>query len=108
MVGGRWVGWEFMHNKFSVNQFGSVFIEDISDIGLENCFLPIPPYSNSSMGITINKTTKEYREVGGKLVEEEILRLNVNGDHRFMDGADVMKLIRFIEKIFENPELIDQ
>lgn len=90
------------------NAFGSLIISSIGgSLGIEDGFAPLLSFSYT-MGIATICSCREKTKINrdGKEEVEEVITLNFNLDHRYMDGVLISKVIQRIKEYCKNPELL--
>ena len=85
--------------------FGSVMISNLGQMGIDNAFIPLVPYSRVPVLIAIGlvkprPVATENREVTVK----DILRINYTIDHRYIDGKSLAVMEKMLFFAFKNPD----
>lgn len=83
--------------------FGSMMITNIGSLGLENAFVPLPPYSKVPFVIALGKVVDRVCVVDGKPAVKKRVSFCCTFDHRIIDGAHGAQMASRIEHYFTNP-----
>ncbi len=81
---------------------GTFTITNLGMMGIEACF---PVINQPELGILgVNEIIKTPVCVADEIVIRPIMKMNLNADHRVIDGAYASKFITMIKKNLENPQ----
>jgi len=86
--------------------FGSMMISNIGALGAKMAFVPIAAYSRVPLILSIGKSKAAPVIKDGNVVAGQTITLCFTFDHRIIDGVIAAKMSLFLEKLFENPEVI--
>lgn len=80
---------------------GTFTITNLGMMGIEECF---PVINQPELGILgVNEIIKTPVCVGDEVIVRPIMKMNLNADHRVIDGAYASKFITTVKKHLENP-----
>jgi pyruvate/2-oxoglutarate dehydrogenase complex dihydrolipoamide acyltransferase (E2) component len=85
-------------------QYGNIVLSNIIPFNLKNCFAPCVPMCKSNFVVLMN--TPEILPVvrDGKITTRKIMKLGFSYDHRLIDGAQSVNIIKKSLEVFNNPE----
>lgn len=90
-------------NKLTLDDItgGTFTITNLGMMGIEGCF---PVINQPELGILgVNEIIKTPVVVDDKIVIRPIMKMNLNADHRVIDGAYASRFITKIKAYLENP-----
>ena len=89
--------------------FSSVLVANLGSIGCPSVNHHLNNYGSTSIMITIGTYVKK-RELGadGAVVERDIVDITITCDERIADGFYFSKSIKLLEKILQQPEILEK
>lgn len=84
--------------------FGSLMISNLGQVGIDNAFIPLVPYSKVPVFIAIGLV--KPRPVVTKdreIIVRDVLRLNYTIDHRYIEGKSLAVMEKMLFLAFKNP-----
>ncbi|MDC0036710.1 2-oxo acid dehydrogenase subunit E2 [bacterium] len=80
--------------------YGSFGITAVGSLGFEEAFVPLFPFSRMPMMLALGKPYPLLKlDETGKPVERTYVNLCFTMDHRYYDGADLAKPLRYLKKL---------
>ena len=89
--------------KSPKDAFGSIQITNIGSFDIDNAFVPIAPYTNIPMVISLGSIKKRPLVINDKVEAVEIIKACLTVDHRLMEGVHFGKMQKKIIQYFEAP-----
>jgi pyruvate dehydrogenase E2 component (dihydrolipoamide acetyltransferase) len=87
--------------------FGGAVVTSVGMLGIEDAFAPFTPFFHVPIVILIGAIKDKAVVVDGNIVIRPMMNINVTVDHRYSDGAEGGRLFKMLEKIFDEPEIIE-
>ena len=85
--------------------FGPLMISNLGQIGVDNAYIPLVPYSKSPMLVAVGMVKPRPVATKDRQVEvKDILKLNITIDHRYIDGKSLAIMRKMLAFIFEDPQ----
>lgn len=85
--------------------FGSLMISNLGQVGIDNAFIPLVPYSKIPVFIAIGLVQpRPVVTEDRKVVVKDVLRLNYTIDHRYIEGKSLAVMEKMLFLAFKNPE----
>ncbi len=94
--------------KKQQSPFGSIMLTNIGTLGLKTGMVALFPIGKLPGVIAMGKVEEKPVVINGEIVIRSILPLTGTFDHRMVDGAQIGKLGRGIQKVLRNPVNLDQ
>ncbi len=94
--------------KKQVSPFGSLMVTNIGTFGLKTGMVALFPIGKLPGVITMGKIEEKPVVIDGKIKIRSILPLTGTFDHRIVDGAQIGKLARSMQKRLKHPEALDK
>ena len=94
--------------KKQVSPFGSIMLTNIGTFGLKTGMVALFPIGKLPGVITMGKIEEKPVVVDGEIKIRSILPLTGTFDHRTVDGAQIGKLARAMQRILKHPEKLDK
>ncbi|MFP4546658.1 MAG: 2-oxo acid dehydrogenase subunit E2 [Fidelibacterota bacterium] len=88
--------------------FGSIMLTNIGTLGLKTGMVALFPIGKLPGVIAMGKIEEKPVVIDGEITIRSILPLTGTFDHRMVDGAQIGKLGRGIQKVLRHPEKLDQ
>ena len=89
--------------------YSSVIVSDIGSFDCDGIYHNITNFGTNSILVTIGAVRKKYvLNDKGEAEERYVTTLGVTLDERIADGYYFIKSIKLLEKILENPELLEE
>ena len=88
------------------DSFGSMMITSIGPLGIRTAFSSLVHFTRVPIIVTVGAVYEDAYSKDGELKSGQFINLGWTGDHRLIDGLISSKLSRYIEKVFQNPELV--
>lgn len=92
----------------SANSFGSCVVSNIGSVGLDMGYPALFPSSNVSFVLIMGGVNRKPAVVNEQIVPRTILSLGAALDHRVVDASHGGVLFKYLKKIVQNPELLDE
>lgn len=89
------------------NSFGSFMLSNIGTVGLDIGYPALFPTSNVSFVMIQGSINKRPWVVNDQIIPRKILSLSVAIDHRIVDAYHAGLLFKYIKKVFNNPEVLE-
>lgn len=89
------------------DQYGSAMITAVSAMGIEECFVPLFPFSRCGFIMALGKPYTTLVKEDGEIKEKRHVVVTFTMDHRYFDGAHFAKPLRLLKRLIENPEQLD-
>jgi len=87
--------------------FGSAVVTSVGMLGIEDAFATFTPFFHVPLLVLIGAIKNKPTVVDNQIVIRPMININVTADHRYIDGAEGGRLIKLVERLFENPEDIE-
>jgi pyruvate dehydrogenase E2 component (dihydrolipoamide acetyltransferase) len=87
--------------------FGSCIITNVGAFGLDEGYAPPTPFARVPVYILVGAVKDQPTVVDGQVVVRPILTITATVDHRFIDGAQLAVLARFMRQGIESPWTLD-
>ena len=87
--------------------FGSCLITSVGMMGLSEVFVPPTPFTHVPIYVVVTLIKKSPVVKDGNIVIRKEINLMVTVDHRFIDGYQGAKLVKIIQRLFNNPWELD-
>jgi pyruvate dehydrogenase E2 component (dihydrolipoamide acetyltransferase) len=87
--------------------FGGVVVTSVGMLGIEDAFAPFTQFFHVPMLALIGAIKDKAVVVDGEIVIRPMMNLNITVDHRYADGAEGGRLFKMMEKIFDEPDMIE-
>jgi len=87
--------------------FGSCMITNVGVFGVEEAYAPFTPFARTPILVLVGAVSDKACIKDGKVVILPVMKLMATLDHRFVDGADGAQLAKTVEKLLQNPELLE-
>ena len=88
--------------------YSSVLVSNLGSIDCGSIYHNLTDFGTNSVLVTIGKITKEQVvNKDGKIEIRDMCEFGINLDERIADGFYFVKSIKLLEKIFNNPELLE-
>ena len=85
------------------HRFGSFMVSNLGSLGVDEAFIPLFPPARCPLIAGVPKVKSIAVVKNGEVVAEHQLRLCLTMDHRYIDGFEGAKALRYLKKIIENP-----
>eukprot|EP00826_Nyctotherus_ovalis_P057261 TRINITY_DN7820_c0_g1_i6.p2 TRINITY_DN7820_c0_g1~~TRINITY_DN7820_c0_g1_i6.p2 ORF type:complete len:107 (+),score=16.33 TRINITY_DN7820_c0_g1_i6:758-1078(+) len=85
------------------NAFGTCVITSVGMLGYEHAFVPLPPYSNVPLIVTIGTIVKKPLVVENEIKIRDVINITLTLDHRYTDGARAAKVYQKFIKYLDDP-----
>ena len=89
--------------KSPKDAFGSIQITNIGSFNIDNAFVPIAPYTNIPMVISLGSIKRRPFVIDDKVEAIETVKACLTVDHRLMEGVHFGKMQKMMIKYFESP-----
>eukprot|EP00830_Metopus_es_P013553 TRINITY_DN3324_c0_g3_i2.p1 TRINITY_DN3324_c0_g3~~TRINITY_DN3324_c0_g3_i2.p1 ORF type:complete len:280 (+),score=29.54 TRINITY_DN3324_c0_g3_i2:194-1033(+) len=89
---------------FKKYPFGTCVITSVGMLGYEHVFVPLPPYTNVPLLITVGGTKRKPIAVGDEVKIRDVINVTLTLDHRYTDGARAMEVYRKFVDGLHDPE----
>ena len=84
--------------------FGSVMISNLGQMGIDNAYIPLVPYTKVPVVLAIGLLKPRPVVRGdGQVVAQDTLRVHYTIDHRYIEGKSLALMNRMVMFVFENP-----
>jgi len=90
------------------NSFGSFVMTNIGTIGLDTGYPAMFPVSNVAFVFVLGKVSKRPVVVDDEVVIRRMITLSSAMDHRIVDAMHGGKMFRYIKRMIQQPELLEQ
>ncbi|OWZ10847.1 2-oxo acid dehydrogenase acyltransferase catalytic domain protein [Phytophthora megakarya] len=87
--------------------FGSCMVTSVGMMGLDMTFLPITPYSQVPMLMTIGSIKDEAVVVNGKVAVRPMLTVTTTIDDLYIDSSEAASMTKTLKAIVEDPSLLE-
>ena len=85
------------------HRFGSFMVSNLGSLGVDEAYIPLFPPARCPLIVGVPKIKPIAVVQGRDVVAEQQLRLCLTIDHRYIDGFEGAKALRYLKKILENP-----
>jgi pyruvate/2-oxoglutarate dehydrogenase complex dihydrolipoamide acyltransferase (E2) component len=86
--------------------FGSIMVTNVGSLGVEQCFVPLAPYTRIPMVISIGAVRSAALVVDGVVVVARVCSLGLTFDHRLMDGVHGAAFVAALKRHAANPQAL--
>lgn len=93
--------------KASPDSMGSFVISNIGSIGLETGYPALLPGANMAFVLVMGGVAKKPVVIDDEIVIRRIMSLSIVMDHRMVDASHGGKLLRYLRRMFKEPELLE-
>jgi len=98
-----WMGKPVVSGGIEANPMGGAVISNVGIFGVKDGSAPVVAGGFSPCSITINQVTERPIVKDGKIQIAPTVILNVNIDHRYLDGSRAKTLSKIINLYMQNP-----
>ena len=86
------------------NQYGSVILSFLGNFHLNNVYIPLCPFTQTTGAFACNEVyTEKTLQKDGTYKQREVLPVTFTLDHRYIDGALSAKMVAEARKLFDDP-----
>eukprot|EP01015_Nassula_variabilis_P025120 TRINITY_DN4861_c0_g1_i3.p1 TRINITY_DN4861_c0_g1~~TRINITY_DN4861_c0_g1_i3.p1 ORF type:complete len:239 (+),score=39.40 TRINITY_DN4861_c0_g1_i3:62-778(+) len=86
------------------HSFGGAMVTSIAGFGITNATAPLIKFSGAPAVVTVNSPEKKAVYKDNQIQIANIVNINFNVDHRFMDAGRTVKMQKAFFDVFENPQ----
>lgn len=85
------------------DSFGSMMVTSVGNLGIDNGFAPLVPYSRCPGLMSVGEIKKKAIVINNEICIRPILTIGVTMDHRLMDGKGASYMLKAFRKFLEDP-----